>query len=71
MKKIHRGQSVASYWLSGEPERENEIGLKALINFDTKTIGLIEESIERKEAGSILMNFEEFKNLQTIIEERK
>lgn len=65
----HKG--LVSYWISREAETKYEIGLKAVIDFGTEGIKLIEEDMEGNVFGSILMNFKELRNLQTIIEERK
>jgi len=60
----------AAYWLSEKP-KEYGIGLKVVIEFDCKDIMLMEEDAKGKQHSDILMSFDEFKNLQTIIEERK
>jgi len=70
MKKIHRGQSVASYWLSEEP-KEHENGLKVVINFDNEFMALIEENIKGRQCNGVIMGFDEFENLQAIMKERK
>ena len=64
-------EGLVSYWISKEPKTKYEIGLKALIDFNIEEIELIEEGVEGRTIGSISMYFEEFKNLRTIIEERK
>lgn len=58
------------YWLSKKPE-DCEVGLKAVIEFDCASIELIEENEAGKQYNTIFISFDEFKNLQTIIEERK
>jgi len=58
------------YWLSKKPKTIQELGLAALIDFSTKIIRLVEIGIERKEEASVLISFNEFKNLQTIIEDK-
>ena len=60
----------AAYWLSEKP-KEHGIGLKVVIEFDCEDIMLMEQDAKGKQYESILMSFDEFKNLRTIIEERK
>ena len=67
--KDERNDCVA-YWLSEKP-KEYGIGLKVVIEFDCKDIMLTEEDAKGKQYGNMLMSFDEFRNLQTIIEERK
>ena len=71
MQLIDDHEGLVSCWLSGEPKGKHEIGLKALINFNTREIDLIEEDDKEKQYDNVLMSFSELKNLQTIIEERK
>ena len=63
-------EGIVSYWISKEPKKYG-VGLKVLIDFNTKEIDLMEEGAKGKDYGSVLMSFDEFRNLQTIIEERK
>lgn len=58
------------YWLSDKP-KGHEIGLKVTVNFNYESLVLAEENGKGKEYDNVLINFEELKNLQTIIEERK
>lgn len=61
---------TAIYWISKKPE-DCGVGLKAVIDFNCKDIELIEENETGKQYDTIFIKFSEFKNLQTIIEERK
>jgi len=61
---------TAIYWLSKKPE-EIGIGLKAVVDFNCEDVELIEENETGKQYDSIFIKFDEFKNLQMIIEERK
>lgn len=63
-------EGLVSYWISKEPKKYG-VGLKALIDFNAKEIGLMEEDAKGKEYSSISMSFDELRNLRTIIEERK
>jgi len=58
------------YWLS-ERLKECGIRLKTIVDFNCEDIELIEEDTIGKEHEHIFITFNEFKNLQTIIEERK
>lgn len=58
------------YWLGDKP-KGHEIGLKVTVNFDYKSLVLAEENGEGKEYHSIFIGFDEFRNLQTIMKERK
>ena len=62
--------NTVTYWLSEKP-KEYGIGLKVTVYFHCKDIELIEEDKTGKQHESVLMSFDEFRNLQTIIEERK
>jgi len=70
MKLIEEEENVATWWLSKEPD-ENGIGLKAIIDFEAQSIELIEENAEGEQDDTVYMGFGEFRNLQTIIEEKR
>jgi len=70
MKLINEEENVAAWWLSDEPNKKG-IGLKATIDFDAQSIELIEENAKGEQDEAVYMGFGEFRNLQTIIEEKR
>lgn len=70
MKLIEEEENKAIWWLSKEPD-EHGVGLKAIIDFDAQSIELIEEDAKGEEDDAVYMGFGEFRNLQTIIEEKR
>lgn len=64
------GDNTVIYWLSDKP-KGHKIGLKVTVDFNCESLVLAEEDGRGKERDSVLVSFDEIRNLQTIIKERK